>query len=56
MKPIQIVIPKTFTDQHQVVLTRYLRDDRSLKPDEWRELYAAMDILSDAHIYIDNVT
>lgn len=50
---MRIEIPETFTSHSQMILTRYLTDDRSLRPTEWRLLYEGIDLLGEAHIQTD---
>ena len=50
---MQVIIPKTFTIQHQDVLTRYLADDRRLSPAKWRLLYQGIDVLDTARLQTD---
>jgi hypothetical protein len=53
---VRILLPEKFTTQHQVILTRYLADDRRLRPPEWRTLYEGIDALDAARIQTEEST
>lgn len=52
----QIILPDTFTQEHERVLTRYLSDDRQLDTAARQQLYEAIDLLSQVEVQSDTTS
>lgn len=50
---LQIILPDTFTQEHEWILTIYLSDDRRLNTATRQKLYEAIDLLSQAEVKSD---
>ncbi|MBV7329222.1 hypothetical protein KFU94_13425 [Chloroflexi bacterium TSY] len=53
---LQIILPDTFTQEHERVLTIYLSDDHRLDTAARRKLYEAIDLLSQAEVKSDTAS
>lgn len=53
---IEIILPHSFTQEHERVLTVYLSDDRRLDTAARQKLYEAIDLLSQAEVEVDTAS